>query len=127
MIPKKVGAQSIGDYRSVSLLGPMYKIITKILTSRLKKLLGGVISIYQNAFVEGRKILDCLVANEVIDFKIKGGGDIVLKVDMMKAYNYVSWNFLDFVMTKMGFGPKGRKWIRVRIARASFRCFSTGP
>lgn len=44
----------------------------------------------------------------------------MFKVEMMKAYDHVLWNFLDFVMLKLGFGLKGRNYIRVCIAYTSF-------
>lgn len=49
----------------------MYKIITKIFVMELKKVLGRVVSHYQNALVEGQ-IIDCsLIAKKIIEFKIK--------------------------------------------------------
>ena len=69
LIPKKGGAKDLGDYRSISLLGGLYKLLAKVLANRLKKVLGKVISVDQNAFVRDRQILDAsLIANEVIDF-----------------------------------------------------------
>jgi len=56
----------------ISLVGCMYKIISKILTNRLKKVLYKVIDGSQSAFISGRGLLDnILVANEVME-EIKG-------------------------------------------------------
>ena len=67
-----------------------------------------IVSPTQNAFVEGRQILDVvLIANEAIDSLIKGNESGVLcKLDIKKAYDRISWNFLLTVMQKMGFGEK---------------------
>ena len=54
LIPKKVRAIEIKDFRPISLVGSMYKIISKVLANRLKGVLGGLLSQSQNAFVQGR-------------------------------------------------------------------------
>ncbi|RVW81743.1 Transposon TX1 uncharacterized 149 kDa protein [Vitis vinifera] len=65
LIPKKSGAEDLGDFRPISLLGGLYKLLAKVLANRLKKVIGKVVSIAQNAFVMGRQILDAsLIANE---------------------------------------------------------------
>ena len=68
LIPKKGGTEDLGDFRPISLLGGLYKLLAKVLANKLKKVVGKVVSPAQNAFVMGRQILDVsLIANEVID------------------------------------------------------------
>ena len=68
MIPKKKGVDDLKDFRPISLVGCLYKLLTKVLANRLKKVMGKVISKFQNAFVEERQIIDVvLIANEVVD------------------------------------------------------------
>uniref|UniRef100_A0A2N9H040 Uncharacterized protein n=1 Tax=Fagus sylvatica TaxID=28930 RepID=A0A2N9H040_FAGSY len=72
LIPKKHGVDEIKDFRPISLVGGMYKIIAKLLANRLSVVLGNIISPSQNAFVKGRQILDSvLIANECLDSRLK--------------------------------------------------------
>lgn len=50
LVPKKRDALDITDYRPISLVGSAYKIISKLLADRLKKVVGKVVSHSQNAF-----------------------------------------------------------------------------
>jgi hypothetical protein len=53
LISKKAGAMQIKDFRSVSLVGEGYKIISKVLANRLTLVLRKIISESQNAFFQG--------------------------------------------------------------------------
>ena len=44
LIPKKCGAEDLGDFRPISLLGGLYKLLAKVLASRLKIVVGKVVS-----------------------------------------------------------------------------------
>ena len=58
LVPKKNGASNIRDFRPISLVGSVYKILAKVLTNRLKEVLDQLISESQNNFVGERLILD---------------------------------------------------------------------
>ena len=96
LIPKKGGTEDLRDYRPISLVGGLYKWLAKVLANRLKMVVGKVVSKAQNAFMEGRQILDVvLVANEVIDAILKSNEEAVMcKLDIEKAYDHVEWSFL---------------------------------
>ncbi|XP_028114475.1 uncharacterized protein LOC114312452 [Camellia sinensis] len=67
LVPKKDNPIGLGDYRPISLVSSICKILAKVLSRRLKQVLPEVISEVQSAFVCGRHILDgVLIANEVI-------------------------------------------------------------
>ncbi|KAJ9538624.1 hypothetical protein OSB04_031357 [Centaurea solstitialis] len=114
LIPKVANPIGLNDFRPISLIGITYKIITKVLAERLKRVIGSVISDVQSAFIIGRSILDgILIANETVSFlknsKRKG---MIFKVDFEKAYDTVDWSFLLEGLKNMGFGEKWRKWIK---------------
>jgi len=92
----------------------MYKILAKVLASRLRSIIGLVISDSQSTFVKDRQILyGILVANEVVDDAKKRKKELLLfKVDFEKAYDSVDWGYLDEVMCKMRFPVLWRKWIK---------------
>ena len=53
LLPKKGGVEDLGDYRPISLLGGLYKLLAKVLANKLKKVIGKVVSSDQNAFIKG--------------------------------------------------------------------------
>ena len=87
LIQKKAGVEDLRDFRPISLLGGLYKWLTKVSANRLRK----VVSKAQGAFVEGRQILDAvLIANEAIDSVLKNNkSGILCKLDIEKAYDKV--------------------------------------
>ncbi|RVW84958.1 hypothetical protein CK203_039556 [Vitis vinifera] len=98
------GVEDLKDFRPISLVGSFYKLLAKVLANRIKKVIGKVISESQNAFVEGRQILDAvLIANEAVDSRLKDNvGGALCKLDIEKTYDRVSWSFLLVVLKEMG-------------------------
>lgn len=84
------------------------------MAGRIKKVLDPVISLKQSAFLANMNILDGIVViNEVVYFAIKTKKKcFILKVDFENAYDSVSWNFLDYMMSRFGFYVKWRSWIK---------------
>ena len=92
LIPKKGEAEDLSDFRPISLVGGLYKLLATVLANRLKKVARKVVSSTQNAFIEGRQILDAvLIANEVIGSLLKRKESGVLcKLDLEKAYDRIN-------------------------------------
>ncbi|XP_028108106.1 uncharacterized protein LOC114306978 [Camellia sinensis] len=114
LIPKIPNPSSLSDYRPISLLGCIYKVLAKVLSSRLKSVLPKLIDETQSAFVKGRQILDgILIANEVVDlWKRNSLGGLLLKLDFQKAFDSVNWNFLFHILQNFGFGEKWISWVK---------------
>ena len=96
LIPKKQTVEDFKDLRSISLVRGLCKILTKVLANRIKRVMDKVISKSQNAFVEGRHILDVvLIANEIVDSTLRRKKcGLVCKLDIEKAYDSISWELL---------------------------------
>ncbi|GJX02527.1 RNA-directed DNA polymerase, eukaryota [Tanacetum coccineum] len=113
LIPMIQDAKVVKDYRPISLIGSMYKIIAKILANRLSLVMPDLISDVQSTFVANRKILDGpFILNELLSWcKYKKVNAMIFKVDFEKAFDSVRWDYLDDVLNSFGFGEKWRSWI----------------
>lgn len=91
LIPKRDNPQKVSDFRPISLIGCIHKLISELLANRLKVVIGSLISNCQSAFIANRQILDGVVAiSEVVDLARKRGDEcLILKVDFEKTYDSV--------------------------------------
>jgi hypothetical protein len=92
LILKILGAIALKDFRTISLVGGIYKIISIDLANRLKTVMEKVISKSQSPLIKGRQILDLiLIGNECIDIRLRFGElDVIWKMDLKKAYDHVN-------------------------------------
>lgn len=99
LILKEMRPASMKDFRSISLCNTTYKIISKILVSKLKEAWRGLILPFQASFVPGRQSSDnVILCQEFIHsfrFTKAKRGEIILKVDLEKAYDRLEWMFIE--------------------------------
>ncbi|CAN6724151.1 unnamed protein product [Malus baccata var. baccata] len=131
LIPKMKCPKNMSQYRPIALCNVIYKIIAKVLTNRLKRVMPKVIGENQSAFVAGKQIQDnILVVHEALHSLIhQKSGDqpgMAIKLDMAKAYDRIEWDFLLGMMCSLGFEPIFCKWIKECISFVSFSVLING-
>ena len=123
LIPKVPNAFSMSQYRLIACCNTIYKCISKILSNRLKNVLLSIIDNTQSAFVHGRRTCDnILVGQEIMSdyHQCRGIPRCTAKVDLMKAYDSVRWDFLFDLLSLMNFPPFRINWIRQCVSSLRF-------
>lgn len=93
LIPKVEAPSNFSDLRPISLSNYSHKIIFKVMSRRRNPILPRIISENQSGFVKGRSIThNVLLAQEIVyEISQKNrGGNMVIKLDMAKAYDRMS-------------------------------------
>lgn len=110
LIPKTDQPSNFNHFKPISLCNFTYKVVSKILTRRISKLVGKIISPNQGAFVKGRWTAEnSIVGQEVIQKvkKHKGKqGLMVMKIDLKKAFDKMECSFLIKALEEWGFDEK---------------------
>lgn len=108
LIPKEPNPLSFDRFRPISLCNVSYKIITKILANKLKKLLPTLVSENQRGFVPKRQITDnfILVQEAIHNSLHRNERGMIIKLDMANAFDRVNHQFLAVVLRKFGISNK---------------------
>lgn len=107
LIPKIKGANTLKDYRPISLCNITYKIITKIISNRLKPIMNTLIGPCQSSFLKNRQATDnAIIVQETMTHfqKMKGKNvSMILKIDLEKAFDKIEWSFIRNTLIYFGF------------------------
>ncbi|XP_010527341.1 PREDICTED: uncharacterized protein LOC104804698 [Tarenaya hassleriana] len=123
LIPKRQGAVSLADFRPISCCNTVYKIVSTIIAKRLKPILQELISPNQTAFLKGRLMMEnVLLATELIrDYNHKGSPpSAMIKIDIRKAFDTLSWDFLMRILQAINLPPQFVSWIKMCITTPKF-------
>ncbi|GKB50964.1 RNA-directed DNA polymerase, eukaryota, reverse transcriptase zinc-binding domain protein [Tanacetum coccineum] len=123
LVPKIPTLARVSDFRPIACCNVLYKCISKILTSRIKGVLGSLVGENQSAFIEGRQITDNILISQEL---FKGYNrkqktkKVSFKIDLQKAYDTISWDFLKEILEMFGFHKTMVNWIMTCINSTKF-------
>jgi mannosylglycoprotein endo-beta-mannosidase len=107
LLPKKEGAEEINDYRPISAIHAIAKIIAKMIASRIAPLMDDLVSNAQSAFIKKRSIPDnfLYVRNLARRLHKSKCPTLLFKLGIRKAFDSVRWEFLLELLKRHGFPP----------------------
>ena len=115
-IPKEgKNLQQLKNWRPISLLNVSYKIASLCISNRLKLFLHKLIGPSQKSFLNGRNISENLkLMYDVIQYtNVENIPGLLLLVDFHKAFDSISWQFIDKTLSFFNFGNDIRKWVNI--------------
>lgn len=129
LVPKIAQPQMVKDFRPIACCTFLYKILSKIWTSRLAKVIGEVVNEAQAGFLPGKHIGDkILLATELM----KGythkhfSPRCMIKVDLRKAYDSLEWSFLEEILGELGFPMQFVRWIMACVKTVNYSVLING-
>jgi hypothetical protein len=128
LIPKKSEAEEVGDYHPISLVHSFAKLFSKLLANRLRPKMGMLVSTNQSAFIKGRNLHDNFMLVRQLARKINSRKEVgvLLKLDISRAFDSLSWAFLLEVLRRLGFPEVWIDWVANTIRSASTRVLVNG-
>lgn len=116
------------ELRPITLLNSDYKLLTKLLATRLNAVLPDLLKSSQLCSRAPQTILsgitELLAAMETTKTKYRAG--YIISFDVFKAYDRAHVGFIARVSERMGFGPQFTNWIRLVHAGATTRMMLGG-
>ncbi|KAL5169644.1 Transposon TX1 uncharacterized protein [Glycine soja] len=122
-IPKHDQASQVNHFRLISCCNLLYKIVSKILANRIAPVLETIIGKTQTAFIKNRKMMDNIfLVQEILHKYARKRSSLrcLLKIDLHKAYDSISWEFLDWMLKSIGFPAQLCTWIMECVSSTSF-------
>ncbi|GJV73508.1 RNA-directed DNA polymerase, eukaryota, reverse transcriptase zinc-binding domain protein [Tanacetum coccineum] len=123
LVPKIQNPDKVSDYRPIACCNVLYKCISKIVTNKIKGVLGKLVNESQSAFIAGRNITDNIILAQEL---FKGYNSkqkfrrVAFKIDLQKAYDTIDWGFLKIVLEQFGFPGKMVEWIMTCVSTTKF-------
>ena len=129
LIPKREGnIRDITQVRPISLMNTDPKILSKVLTNRVEPILRTVVSQEQNGYFKGRYIGNGIKLLQYIKeyAQLHKLPCAIINLDMIKAFDSCSHQFLYKILRKLGFGPIFTKQLQALYKNASSAVINGG-
>ncbi|GFY96554.1 2-oxoglutarate (2OG) and Fe(II)-dependent oxygenase superfamily protein [Actinidia rufa] len=123
LVPKTASASRVEEFRPIACCNVIYKVISKILAARLSPILESLIDPGQSAFVPNRSMVENIYMVQELLRKYcwnRISPRCIMKVDLRKAYDTVNWNFLEDVLSGLGFPALFIQWIMQCVSTTSY-------
>lgn len=107
--------QTLKNWRPISLLNVVYKLASAVIANRLKRVLNKVIHEDQKGFLSGRYIGENIriIYDVLFETQKQNLPGLILLIDFEKAFDTVSWKFIDKTLKYYNFGQSIRKWVNI--------------
>jgi hypothetical protein len=128
LLPKNEGADTVTDFRPISLIHIVPKIIAKAMAIRLQPKMNDIISPCQSAFIKSRSIHDnfMYVRGAARRLHQRRSPALLFKLDIAKAFDSVRWDYILDLMQRRGFPNRWRAWITLLFSTSISRILLNG-
>ncbi|XP_062103941.1 uncharacterized protein LOC133815070 [Humulus lupulus] len=129
LVPKVDTPNRAVDFRPIACCSTLYKCVSKLLCSRLAKVLPILVHSNQGAFIQGRSIAhNVLICQDIIKNYRRSSISprCAIKVDISKAYDTIDWRFIEDLLKALCFPSRFIGWIMTCISKTSYSLIMNG-
>lgn len=122
LIPRTSAPALASQYRPISCCNVLYKCISNLICTRLKKAINHIVAENQSAFVQDRSMLyNVLICHDILrHYNRQTTPRCLMKIDLRKAYDMVSWEFVEEALQSYGFPERFVQLIRTCVSSPKY-------
>jgi hypothetical protein len=115
LIPKKGDTSLLKNWRSISLLNCFYKLISRVISIRLKSVMDKITRVAQKGFPSTKYCQEVLIGlvDSINSLKHRKKSGALLSLDIKKAFDSTSHSYLQQVYNFFNFGPNFIRWLNL--------------